>query len=61
MAKIHVMGINQEMVDMDLMKKRFMVHLEFNSQQLLNKAIELGFDKELWEKNNHPNKVQVRE
>lgn len=54
MAKIHVIGINQEMIDMDLMKKRFMVHLEFNSQQLLDKAIELGFDKELWEKNNHP-------
>jgi hypothetical protein len=33
-----------------------MVHIEFNSQQLLDKAVELGFDKELWE-NNCPNKA----
>lgn len=59
MAKIIVLGVSKKMIDTKLMLHRFGAHLRFNSQELLDKAVKLGFDKEFWEKRNYPNKVEI--
>jgi len=58
MAKIVIVDINPQLIR-DLMFRTYLVHIEFNNLELYNKAVSLGFEKEVWEEKNN-NKVLIK-